>query len=109
MQEGGFNMTVTSKDMTNPERKKKMAEVKVAIKNLKSELEELKNDCDHTHRTINGYYNPNSEPQKLHLNNVTCDTCDRDFGWYCPESNDGVCIYVDSDVCCKCGQPAERK
>jgi hypothetical protein len=63
-----------------------------------------------------------------------CECCDRDFGWYCPNSPDKTChystergkvslitgdwidmpvghdtMYESEDSCIYCGEPSERK
>ena len=39
-----------------------------------------------------------------------CEVCEKDFGWYCPDSSDHYCHYEeDSECCIYCGQPEERK
>ncbi len=62
---------------------------------------------------------------------AACEGCNRDFGWYCPDSPDHVCHYfiedgmlelIDGtlikapegaeeqyDICLFCGHPEERK
>jgi hypothetical protein len=41
---------------------------------------------------------------------VGCEICDKDFGWWCPDSPNHCCQYSKSeDSCDYCHQPLERK
>jgi len=41
---------------------------------------------------------------------AVCGVCFRDFGWWCPESENHICTYSErEDWCDHCGQPEERK
>ena len=43
------------------------------------------------------------------LDSAYCAICERDMGWYCPNSENHFCEYRNSEYCCGCGQPSERK
>ena len=43
---------------------------------------------------------------------AVCTKCGKHFGWWCPESKNGVCEYKTdpyNEECIHCGQPEERK
>ena len=98
-------------------------ERKLRIKSLKEELHLLYQECTHEETETYGF----SESKR-------CKACDKDLGWGCKESPDGVCHYYTADKkvklaggilvdppkdhdfecetddsCIYCGEPEERK
>lgn len=50
----------------------------------------------------------NTAPDKL-WGVAKCKWCDKEFGWYCPNSEDHLCCYENGEYCKHCHQPWERK
>lgn len=86
--------------MNNEERKIKISELNKNITKLQREMNDLKHNCPHN-------------IVKKHIAEdcdvVRCDICNKSFGWWCPKSKDGICVYTDSEFCDCCGNPSERK
>lgn len=82
--------------------KQKIKQLKAEIETKQAELAQLLRSCEH-------------ETMIKKYDSAICDCCGTDFGWWCPDSSDHVCDYIqedgeyDEDSCRYCGQPEERK
>lgn len=89
-------------DIQHEVRKDLIARTRKQIKDSQIELNVLIAGCD-MHQIIEVY------------DSARCDVCGTHFGWFCPESPNGVCDYdqpdgsYDEDNCIHCGNPEERK
>lgn len=87
--------------VTPQERKAKIEEVSKKIMELQRELSQLKKECEciivDSHES------------------AVCSVCDKDYGWWCPDSTTHLCDYeqedgtYDEDNCRYCHSPEERK
>jgi hypothetical protein len=119
--------------MLTPEQqkmKKKIIKLENIARGANRDLSELIGQCNHSNAVI---FN-NQQALDGGYASAICTVCNRNFGWYCPDSPDHVCHYYSQDGkitlvdgteipvpeghdkigesddwCIFCGEPDERK
>lgn len=116
--------------MSPLDRKFRIESLKKQLKEIHQKLEVLKNSCVHRFMPLT----QEELKDKWCSVSAICTVCDKDFGWRCKNSIDGVCHYYSNDgfidlidgrkvptppehgpdyetddSCIFCGQPSERK
>ena len=84
--------------MTNKQRKNKINLLTERLKKYTVKLAYLKAECKHK--------------IKQRGDSAVCDICNKNFGWWCPKSENHYCIYTDYanfQLCFHCQEPSERK
>ena len=81
--------------------------------NLKQQIQQAQKEKDEASRKLARLMIAcTHEKIKKSYASAVCDTCGRDFGWFCPKSSDNACEYnweTHGEDCIYCGQPEERK
>lgn len=81
--------------------KREILEAKEEMIATANDYHELLNKCEHSIVKRN--------------ESAICEVCNKNFGWWCPDSPGHMCDYSDgsdmnfSENCLFCGQPDERK
>jgi hypothetical protein len=80
-----------------------IVEARKVATNASRHLQNLESHCPHSVLEIHKW--------REETGIVRCSICNKDFGWWCPESLDHYCHYDDEhgEYCIYCGVPDERK
>jgi hypothetical protein len=92
---------------TTPEYRRirlKFDAAKAEFEAARAELNGLRDKCDHQAAEMVGKKEPDGE-------RAVCEKCERELGWWCPDSPKHYCEYENNgyDCCDHCNDPWERK
>ena|ERR1700733_527078 len=77
------------------------------IKTCHNTMYDLMNTCSHDIEVPPKFYEK-LRKDKWHSAGAHCLACGQRFGWFCPDSENHLCVYAH-DSCIYCGMPEERK